>query len=584
LTTDSPRASRRLRSIAIVATASLLGGAGALMTATSAAALPEHIVVTSAADDGGGPLITLREAIETANGNLNPADQDLIEIDESLAGQTIEIDSQLFISQSVTIEGLGSDDTRIERSAGNPGSDFFAFAPNNAGATFSLHGITIAGDGTKGGSGLAVTDFVAAAGEIDILDVVFLDLTSATGGAGIVVTGAESNVIVQGSRFEGNETSDRGGAIRIDGANGLALIDSAFTENTADGGGGAIYTEAGSGYLIAQSSRFANNSSGVDGGGAIYVESIPAPSGLIHSDFIENESQGRGGAVYVGSILEGSFGAFQSNFIDNDASASGQSEYGGGAIYAGTVLASFAIDSSTFSGNELDIDVQRYGRSIAIDTLEGFAQILNSTLDELASTEDDFTPEFAIAVGSVSADGLLNVLHSTITAPGALRIGSSAGEANASHTLFDALGEANAIEIVTLPSAAVETDWSLFTTELVPVYVTDDGTNEFEVADLGLNPLADNGGRTETRLPSASSPAREGGNPAFTEGDPAFDQRGEGFARVLTVIDVGAVETEFVLPATGAILNPVLPISAGVLLLLGVGSLVVVWATKRRHG
>jgi LPXTG-motif cell wall-anchored protein len=360
------------------------------------------------------------------------------------------------------------------------------------------------------------------------------------------------------------------------------LWDTVFEDNESELSGGAVYTEAGSGYITVLDSRFEGNQAGVSGG-AIFVESVLVPSGLIESDFINNDSLVHGGAVYVGSIAEGSFGAFQSNFIDNSTSGLTQTSYGGGAIHVDDVLGAFAIDSSTFSGNEIDLDQQRFGRSITISDVEGFVRIINSTFDELDSTEDDFGPEFAIAIHDVNAEALVNILHSTITAPGALRIQSNAGEVNVSHTLLDALGAPDAIEITALPSAPVELDWSLLTTEHVPVFATDDGTNEFEVADLGLNPLADNSGRTWTRLPSESSPAREGGNPSFG-GDPEFDQRGEGFPRELTVIDIGAVETEFVLPATGAIVNPWLPISAAALLVLGIGAFVFVAIRKRRLG
>ena len=57
-----------------------------------------------------------------------------------------------------------------------------------------------------------------------------------------------------------------------------------------------------------------------------------------------------------------------------------------------------------------------------------------------------------------------------------------------------------------------------------------------------LDPLADNGGATETHALVAGSPALDAGDPNFGP-SPTHDQRGPGFPRVLNgVIDIGAYE------------------------------------------
>ena len=57
-----------------------------------------------------------------------------------------------------------------------------------------------------------------------------------------------------------------------------------------------------------------------------------------------------------------------------------------------------------------------------------------------------------------------------------------------------------------------------------------------------LGPLADNGGPTLTHLPLPGSPLIDAGDPGFTP-PPDFDQRGDGFPRVVGGrIDIGAVE------------------------------------------
>lgn len=67
------------------------------------------------------------------------------------------------------------------------------------------------------------------------------------------------------------------------------------------------------------------------------------------------------------------------------------------------------------------------------------------------------------------------------------------------------------------------------------------GASNIEAADALLGPLASNGGRTQTMLPQAGSPAINAGNASIT-GAPATDQRGA--ARIVATIDIGSVETQ----------------------------------------
>jgi LPXTG-motif cell wall-anchored protein len=113
-------------------------------------------------------------------------------------------------------------------------------------------------------------------------------------------------------------------------------------------------------------------------------------------------------------------------------------------------------------------------------------------------------------------------------------------------------------------------------------FVSNVAGNQLNVADFELGPLQNNGGPTLTRAPAETSPAVNTGNESIS-GEPEFDQRGDGFDRVIQTVDIGAVELQTeLLPATGAIVNPWLPISAAALLLLGIGSFVFVALKKRR--
>jgi hypothetical protein len=60
-----------------------------------------------------------------------------------------------------------------------------------------------------------------------------------------------------------------------------------------------------------------------------------------------------------------------------------------------------------------------------------------------------------------------------------------------------------------------------------------------------LHPLGDNGGATLTHEPMEDSPAIDAGDPAVAN-NPEFDQRGNGFERIVDTIDIGSVEIQIV--------------------------------------
>jgi hypothetical protein len=103
------------------------------------------------------------------------------------------------------------------------------------------------------------------------------------------------------------------------------------------------------------------------------------------------------------------------------------------------------------------------------------------------------------------------------------------------------------------------------------------GTGNVIGFSAGLGPLANNGGLTLTHLPLATSRALESGNPSIV-GAPATDQRGE--ARVVGIIEIGAVEVAAVIPPTGTNATPPLTIGG---LLVGLGALLVAGAALRKR-
>ncbi|MDF9833653.1 autotransporter-associated beta strand protein/predicted outer membrane repeat protein [Ereboglobus sp. PH5-5] len=106
-----------------------------------------------------------------------------------------------------------------------------------------------------------------------LTDVVFADNTANAGGALFANSGT---VVVERARFKGNvAASSHGGAVNASTAASVVLADVTFTDNTAAGNGGAIFTNRGTLTIRATTSATStgNKSSGTTGasGGFLYI-------------------------------------------------------------------------------------------------------------------------------------------------------------------------------------------------------------------------------------------------------------------------------------------------------------------------
>ncbi|MBX9472946.1 choice-of-anchor Q domain-containing protein [Microcella sp.] len=617
----------------------VFGGTGAVVVAAPAYAAT--FTVDSLTDDGAG--VTLREAIVSANGS---AGVDTIAFAPGLSGGTLVIDSVLLITEGLVIDGLGSANLSIERSGGNPTSDFFAFQPTAADQDLTISGLTISGDLVKTGSGVVINDNVATPRSVTLDDVTIEDMvTSAIGGPAVIVDGMTGVLNITDSEFADNSGAGPGGAISATNVGtAIFVTDSLFTANASTTDGGAIYINSPTAFVNISGSEFLSNVAGFGGaGGAVFVlfathltvgdvtfqenTSYNAGGGLVvfsvtsltvtDTLFSRNTvTANEGGGLYVAQSLQPvSLDSVQFTFnaaldaggllidggnevlITDSTFRENTSSGVGGAIRQFGTDGSLTIERTTFDGNETDDD----GGAIYVDEVESDGSV---TIDSSAFF-GNFAGDVGASLAIPSIAGEVTVINSTLDerelvdfavyaateSGGQLRVHYSTvygmifidSNAGTSEVVSSILDGGFDPALVVDAGDPADVWYSIMTSPLVPANVNDLGGNQFSVADTKLGPLQNNGGPTLTRLPLAGSPAIDSGLPGGTP--PTFDQRFTGFPRVIGGrIDVGAVEATPELAATGAEFSVVIPLVGGVLLLLlGTAAVVARPARRRTH-
>jgi len=291
-----------------------------------------------------------------------------------------------------------------------------------------------------------------------------------------------------------------GGAVAVSGDGSLTAVDCAFLNNTAAGFAGAILV--GPGYVNSLTlirCQLTGNTA-VQGGALVASGAV-----LIDGSTITNNTA-TGGSVpgYAGGVAVGSnFG--EPVTIRNSTVADNKAKAGGGGISLGN--GTVALENSTVTGNSAGAD----GGGIGVGGFNSKLLVRSCTI----------TANQAGANGG----GIANFSFggSTITAESSIAAGNSS--AVAGPDLFLPSLTAKSCALGSLAGVATFTDL---------------GGNLPIGVDLKLQPLADNGGPTPTRLPGVGSPLIDAG---FNAAPSGTDQRGPTFSRkVGPGTDVGAVE------------------------------------------
>ncbi|CAN5441072.1 hypothetical protein BH10ACT7_BH10ACT7_10930 [soil metagenome] len=422
--------------------------------------------------------------------------------------------------------------------------------------------------------------YVAIAASLTVDDVELADNSAGENGGAVYLYDVPT-VTITASEFARNSTTGNGsgGAVFFrQGVTTASIDNSSFTGNssTGAGSGGAISAGLVSaiGSLRISGTTFADNTA--PEGGAVFLEKFSADSWIQNSVFTGNTATstfgtgGYGGAVSFGTqrgTVPAPFTITATTFEGNAAvrTSGGGSAGAGGAIAALTIESTLTIEDSTFVDNTLGPFPGAIGSSIWVDEITGTFDLINSTV-----SGSDY---WEIHIESAGDGSFVYFSHSTFTTDRALSFGRFAG-ASVTHVIFDSRPTAFPISGVD-----IRVQWSLFRAPDDPAQIISSNTR-FDVPNMILGPLQNNGGPTETRLPLPGSPAIDKGDPSATF-LPVYDQREAGFDRVVNqIVDIGAVEASKSLAPTGSDINPVIPIAGGVLLLLGVGA--VILANRRR--
>jgi hypothetical protein len=315
--------------------------------------VPQTFVVDTLIDEVNGDIspdnLSLREAIGLANGNIV---QDVITFAPSLAGGTITLTlGELFITDSVTIDGLDAELLTIDASGNDPtptiddgnGSRVFNIDnPDDSLETLidvEIIGLTLTGgdvvDPINLEGGGAIENFE----NLMVIDSV-ISGNSANSGGGIFSLG---NLTLMGSTITGNSASSGSGGGIMEFGGTVTIVRSTIRDNTALGHGGGI--SHGDGQLAITESTISGNEAGGDGGG-VYLGKTFAT--LTSSTISGNTAGQRGGGIFTFAAIQFLTSVIRHSTITNNSAPAGQ---GGGLASLGVDTSPTNVDSTIIAGN-----------------------------------------------------------------------------------------------------------------------------------------------------------------------------------------------------------------------------------------
>ena len=458
-----------------VSSGALLGIGASLIPITPAAAVAGPYEVTDASDVGGGAGLTLREAIDAANGNPGvdtitfADDVSLIQLTEGAIG----------ITDGLYINGPGAGALTVD---GQNLSRIFYSGTGELGAPAD---VTI--------EGISLVN-----GEADLDDATDDTTDDAVDDHGGAIDMAGGSLTLRNVRIAGSH-ADTGGAISVDGG-GLAITGSTIEDNKADRNGGGIWASAVTGDVAITDTTIGGNAvgdydydPGCDGlgtygdpgycgayvapsmsfegydGGGIFFSSVEANLTLTDSTVTQNTAPRDGGGIHFDSV-DGEGGALTSGDLrviggsidNNDAgsfagptagrplagngggvwfsSPTGDLNFSSGAVTSNTAItttfkygaqgggAEIVSGTATISGTSFAQNSAKYGGGL--ESSGGDVTITGSTFSENHANQDGGALAFDSSGGPVLAlapatPGAISIASSSLTGNTASRDGGA---------------------------------------------------------------------------------------------------------------------------------------------------------------
>ncbi|HET6153816.1 MAG TPA: putative Ig domain-containing protein [Marmoricola sp.] len=461
---------------------------------------------------------------------------------------------------AVTATGL----TLSKNVAAAAGGIYAAGTVSLTGSTLDSNQATNASAGIGGG-------LYAAGTPVTLDSTAVTNNTGVAGGGGLVIGSGVTTTIKNGSSVGNNSGAIGAG---IDSAGTLNVTDSAVTGNNAANSGGGIYSYGavtltnahvddntaaflGGGVSTATTGSIVSTGGTISGNNAFAAGGALIGDGLTGSfdrtDFVGNTSTGAnfgGGAIFSGGQLTVSHATLSGNTADGSSGS-------GGAIFSGSsgdnVTTSLKLDSSTLTGNDSYVGSAIYAGSTKT-TSTNKTSITNTTISGNAASGP---------FGAIETTGATSIVGSTITdntatptspfdAYGGI-VAKTAGQVSLAGTVLSG-NNGHQCNV-----AVADGGYNLNNPTASDCSFGTGSHNVFAAPQLGA--LAANGGPTQTRLPSPTSPALDRipagtstgvtdaitGNAITLCGSGATDQRGTSRPQG-GKCDIGAVEANQIVP------------------------------------
>jgi uncharacterized repeat protein (TIGR01451 family) len=450
---------------------------------------------------------SLREAIMAANADGEDSEIELGEgvFKLTLAGkdndngQTGDLD--ITDPHVLTISGISAEKTIID--ASDLGDRIIDLCPGVAGTcVLNLKNLTLQNGNAGNENGGAILS-VSEGKVLNISHCRFLENQAANGGAIWVQHGSASKDLnIDNSVFSQNKASGDGGAIGIKNDVAFAASHTAISQNTAGGNGGGIYASNNC-MMTFDTATISQNGATLDGGG-IWSQAISQIL-MTNSTVSKNNAGGNGGGIW---------GDSSATPVINNSTLSNNVAKGSGGGISDTKDSFVRINNSTLSGNQATTGGALSGSDLGL-------RIHSSTLTQNSATQGG-----GLYLGT-------NISHSDLA--NSILAGNTGGSNGTD--CFN--GGGGTIDFTSFHN--VYSDVSSCFTNLGP-----GDKNNIASSNLGLGPLADNGGPTQTHALLPGSPALDNGDPATGCKDDSGnqleqDQRGQS-RKLGAGCDSGSVE------------------------------------------